>query len=53
MSHHPQALSARLASGLDAEAFAHARTLEERIDLVYAAVGQRLYSHVLAEVWAD
>lgn len=53
MSHHPQALSARLASGLDAEAFAHARTLEERIDLVYAAVGQRLYSHMLAEVWAD
>lgn len=38
---------------IDVNAFSQAGTLSERINLVYSAVGRRLYSHTLAEIWAD
>jgi mannosyltransferase OCH1-like enzyme len=42
----------RTLTRVSSQAFLAAACLEDRVDLVQAAAGSRLYSHQLAEVWA-
>ena len=45
-------LTERTLARVSSQAFVAAACLEDRVDLVQAASGSRLYSHQLAEVWA-